>query len=78
MCIKTCLERWEQLKGASKAMVAAINEEFPVGSRIRVKVGRGYMRGVVSAECYGGTRVIVRSDAGGKVHHKHFVDVQHE
>jgi hypothetical protein len=48
---------------ANAALRAAIDRAFPVGSRVRVKCGRGWMHGTVSHLCSYRHDVAIISDA---------------
>lgn len=64
---------------AARDMAKAVNEAFPVGCRVAVEWGRGWMYGVVAHATREATNtcedVSIRTDAG-KVHHKHYSQVQ--
>lgn len=61
---------------AVKALEAAINQEFPVGSKVRYKSGRGWVFGEVAFPAQK-DRVLVKSKYG-RVHHRHYNDVLHD
>lgn len=66
---------WNRSKEAECALRLAIDERYPIGSRVVVKWGKGLLYGTVAGGSMGRGTVMVRSDKGGQIHQKHFLDV---
>lgn len=66
-------------KQATKALVAAINKQFPVGTRVIAQWGQGWLHGVVAnpTTALDPERVSIRSQLG-RYHRKHYSDVERE